>query len=703
MDLITCPHKILLCEHDLSGCSSPQNCKSKAHIICTCIFSKKIPTMELRWLYSQRNKTGEKSDMQMGHADKIETTKLRKKYKRKISDEKAYEKRMKKLQDDQASFEVTEKQDIELHEEYQKNISPDISLKDNYNPVNVNFTLKQDNEIKLLVERLLKDKLGVYAFLVTRFLEKKSRKNTMSIKNTAMASIRFGISPAATAAIATSYLQDLIEAGFLTPEYSYLACDPSKLMRARKKVMVVAKNNDHFNLPKADNIGIYFDGRKNSTRAMINDSSGQLHSIIIKEQHITVTIEPGGRYLGHFTSNAHTHSDKPAKKIAEGVYNLLQQYNLTESCLVLGADSTSINTGWKGGAITHLEKLLGHKCNWAICMLHSNKLFLRHLIEGIDGLTSCSTGFVGPVGKCLADVNKMEYNPQFKALPEGESFVDIPETILKNMSTDQKQTYKLCKAVKIGVLPPNLREIQCGPLSHARWLTTGMRIVFMWTRKHDLTDQNLKNLELLVLFCLQFYFKLFFDIKVKDRLEDASNHILSQLRILRNQPVIVREIVTPYIQLGAWYANYESLLISLLSSNNAEDRNFAVDRILEQRGNDILGDMRIRPRKTPKLNFAATTLKELVKWENGVVQEPVFTCSLTKDKLIMLRLTPLITPSVKIHTQSTKRAVKQVTVASMSVVGPDARDGYIRARAQHRELLPVFKTKKEILINFQCQ
>ena len=57
--------------------------------------------------------------------------------------------------------------------------------------------------------------------------------------------------------------------------------------------MVVAKNNDNFNLPK-DNIGIYFDGRKDSTRAMINDSNGQLHPINIKEQHITVTIEPGG-------------------------------------------------------------------------------------------------------------------------------------------------------------------------------------------------------------------------------------------------------------------------------------------------------------------------------------------------------------------------------------------------------------------------
>ena len=127
-------------------------------------------------------------------------------------------------------------------------------------------------------------------------------------------------------------------------------------------------------------------------------------------------------------------------------------------------------------------------------MLHSNELFLRHLIGGIDGPTSCNTGFLGPGGKFLPDI---------------------------------------------------LREIQCGSLSHARWLTTGMRIVFMWTRKYNLSNKNLENLELLVLFCLQFYFKHFFDIKIKDKLENASYHILSQLRILRNQPGRVKEIVTP--------------------------------------------------------------------------------------------------------------------------------------------------------------
>ena len=125
--------------------------------------------------------------------------------------------------------------------------------------------------------------------------------------------------------------------------------------------MAVAKKNDNSKVSNTDNIRIYFDGRKDSTRTMIDDSNGQLHPIFIKEQHITMTIEPGGRYLGHFTLDAPIHPDKPAKMVAKGVYLLLQQYNLTKSCLVLGVDSTAINTGWKGGAIAHLEKLLGHK------------------------------------------------------------------------------------------------------------------------------------------------------------------------------------------------------------------------------------------------------------------------------------------------------------------------------------------------------
>ena len=46
------------------------------------------------------------------------------------------------------------------------------------------------------------------------------------------------------------------------------------------------------------------------------------------------------------------------------------------------------------------------------------------------------------------------------------------------------------------------------------------------------------------------------------------------------------------------------------------------------------------------------------------------------------------------------RAVKLVTEASAAVCGQDSRDGFIRARIHHREEMPVFRTKADILATF---
>ncbi|KAG0716069.1 hypothetical protein GWK47_010495 [Chionoecetes opilio] len=59
-------------------------------------------------------------------------------------------------------------------------------------------------------------------------------------------------------------------------------------------------------------------------------------------------------------------------------------------------------------------------------------------------------------------------------------------------------------------------------------------LVYMWTRKHGLTGKELNTLEILVKYCLQVYFKLYYDIKVHHRLEDGPKHILTQLRVMRS-------------------------------------------------------------------------------------------------------------------------------------------------------------------------
>ena len=53
-------------------------------------------------------------------------------------------------------------------------------------------------------------------------------------------------------------------------------------------------------------------------------------------------------------------------------------------------------------------------------------------------------------------------------------------------------------------------------------------------------------------------------------------------------------------------------------------------------------------------------------------------------------------PYMPIHGQSMERLVKQVTVACESVFGYEARDGFIRARAANRLMMPKNNTKKDL-------
>ena len=103
-------------------------------------------------------------------------------------------------------------------------------------------------------------------------------------------------------------------------------------------------------------------------------------------------------------------------------------------------------------------------------------------------------GFTGPVCSLLSEVHSMDYNPNFQPLSGGEDLIDIPEEILRQMSTDQKTSYRLVTAVKSGSLPESLQYLKCGELSHARWLTTGQRVLFLWTRKHGLTKKHIARL-----------------------------------------------------------------------------------------------------------------------------------------------------------------------------------------------------------------
>ncbi|KAG0724306.1 hypothetical protein GWK47_040839 [Chionoecetes opilio] len=467
--------------------------------------------------------------------------------------------------------------------------------------------------------------------------------------------IRFDVPPTAAASLASGFLQDLIADGHLSPDMSYLVCNPNKLRRARQDAMVSARDLDQGTHQGTKIVGLGYDGRKDKTRAMVPDSYGKLYPRLIREEHASVTEEPSGRYLWHFVPEDPVPPEKTAFKVAQALYDLLVTYDSTDSLIVLQGDSTRANTGWKGGTHAHLEKMLGRKLFWSICVLHTNELPLRHLITSIDGPTSSDTGFTGPVCSLLSSVNEMQYNAEFRVVPGGEDLTEIPE-----------------------------------------WLTTAQSLVYMWTRKHGLTGKELNTLEILVKYCLQVYFKLYYDIKVHHRLEDGPKHILTQLRVMRSQPKKVQTAVTFNVRTGAWFAHSECVLLSLMASQSEDDRRFAVTQILKLRAGEEYGDTSVRPRITPKLNLSATSLQTLISWQPSQVHEPAFTCSLSGDQIQEILVKPYEVPELSIHTQSTERVVKQVTEAAAAVVGQQDRDGFIRARAHHRETIPCFRSKKDM-------
>lgn len=62
--------------------------------------------------------------------------------------------------------------------------------------------------------------------------------------------------------------------------------------------------------------------------------------------------------------------------------------------------------------------------------------------------------------------------------------------------------------------------------------------------------------------------------------------------------------------------------------------------------------MSVREVRKPKLNEAATTLEEMIDWENA--HKPVLSCNLSSDKVEEFIATPMIVPVYPAHTQGSR-------------------------------------------------
>ena len=453
---------------------------------------------------------------------------------------------------------------------------------------------------------------------------------------------------------------------------------------------------------------VMFDGRIDITNIMLEtEGSSQSFPAKMKEEHYSVVGEPGSNYLFHFTPEKATKEEPHAEKIAKEIFDWLQKRGFDKTLQAIGGDSTNANTGKKGGAMTYLEKYLGKKLVWIVCILHTNELPLCHLIIDLDGPTLSNNKFSGTFGKLLDNVTDFEIDPNFTKIDVGPPLIKLSDEVIQDLSTDQHYGYMITCAIRNGVVPAKLGFLEPGPVNHSRWNTTASRICRLYVSKHGLKGNTLRSLKKLVEFIVGVYFPCWFQAKVQNSWIEGPRHILFQLECLRSQRQEVIDIVTPVVKRSAWFAHSENIIQTLLCSEDNYERLKGVEKVLSIRGpgnpEAQFGDLSTRVRSTPDINMNATRITDLINWSENSVYEPPLTCSYSTSEIKSFLDTPMVVPRWPCHTQCVERVVKMVTEASEKYYSHDMRDGGIRSKEASRRAMSKNESKQDLydLIKFK--
>ena len=654
---------ILVCHCPFMDCSEfgCKGCSDSIHLSCSCPAKSKVPMMEVPFLHNQLTKVGTKSDLSIGLVDKVESVKQVKAWvnvKKKVAAEAKAEKKKKNIED-----------------EFSKSVA---DYENNFEYVDENNDENNDDKED-----------DAFRSVATEMLFKKTNQNRIKLSNMARVSLSCDVSIGATAQIGTALLIDL---GIVTKEDTSKIIDKSKIRRERDKIINDLHQKGQKSLQDQTLKSIIFDGKKDATKVLLENDEEEQFPSVQEEDHYTIVDGIDGSYLTHLVPDNGT-----GKSIAEAIYNWLLEIGQEGNILVIGGDSTAVNTGWMLGAIHYLEVFLGHKVLWVICQLHINELGWRHLFEDLDGPTSSGNTFTGPIGKMLTDdVQDFINNPNFKRVEVEEGVHELSEDVVKDLSNDQKHGWNLVMLITGRSQDLTCLKLKPGPVCHSRWLTSANRLMIIYCKKHGLRGKKLTILTILVTFTVSHYYKMWFEIKCAPRLTNGPRHLLKSVQLLADASPEVKEIVMPVVQRGAYHGHSENILLTLVSSCSEEERCFAVDKIVDLRGGDEFGNRSVRDFRTPTLNWTASSLFDLIDWSEAT-SEPILTCNLSTTELMSLKEVPLAVDKFAGHGQSVERAVKETSNASGKVFGFERRDGYIRAKVKSRKLVSRPQSKKDLV------
>ena len=403
-----------------------------------------------------------------------------------------------------------------------------------------------------------------------------------------------------------------------------------------------------------------------------------------------------GDYLTHRKSMSGT-----GDALAKEAHQVLKEYNSLKSIKATLVDNTPANTGHKSGMVYELEKLLGFKIHMIGCGLHFNELGLRALIQKVDGKTKSGNKYSGEVG-CFLDQD-LTLLPviDFDAVPSDIDAID--DKTLSDLSNDQNLLWRYMSAVSSGNLDARLAAKQIGPLCHARWLTTAIRILSLYCR----TENPSQVLLLLVNYIMRIYGKYWFLYKRAPNFLSGPkilhNQIQDVLQVAKkfehlnneNTKLNIKQILFAVIQRNAFCCHFDNFLDSMLFSEEQVYRNQAVDIILKIRSGQ---HRNLQESKVPTINFDAESWIEMIDLEECALKShsPACVRDLTEEDLkeLIIVYSSQHSPEYPIHSQTVERSVKLTTNASQRAYSWKQQHSLIVSTIKSRNLRKIFNTKR---------
>lgn len=325
--------------------------------------------------------------------------------------------------------------------------------------------------------------------------------------------------------------------------------------------------------------GISFDGKREKCLEQI-EVNGKLRNINTIKEHITVVKEPNSIFIGYFSPN-----NGKGTTLANGIIDFLNEQTISINQLVaVNCDGTRTNTGKNNGALCKLEEHLQRPLQWLVCLFHFNELPFTALLKALLGNASGPQNWPGIIGKTLPicetipvssiyiskyikllfDFYKVVQN--FEAIKMGE----MPENINDwEIRDDQKYLYDMVKAVDSGHCNEHLSSIKPGRLNLSRWLTTASRILRLYVTQTEAS----KELKTLTFFIMKIYAPFWFLIKNNPYAIHGSRYIFKYIEWTRELPNEIQVVIESSIQINAFFAHPENIILSMITDDKREIRN----------------------------------------------------------------------------------------------------------------------------------